>query len=96
MKLVRAVSFILFVVTVLWASSFFLSLQDYRRYVEDYYERCEHERQRALEEYGLHIDFFKAKSYWEWSTGGIISVFGFALLCAWITVVLNRKRLVGD
>jgi len=92
LKWVRAAVIILFVATVLWANSFFLSLQDYRRYVKDYYEKCEQEKQRALEEHGLHVDFWMTKSYREWNSGGITLLFGFLLLCAWITVILKRKN----
>lgn len=79
--------------TLLWAPLFFLSVQDYSVYVEEYYEKCEQEKQRILEKYGLHADFFIPKSYWEWNDGAIMLLFGFVLLCAWITVALKRKNL---
>ena len=95
MKWVRALLPILFIATLLWGVVFFLSLQDYNEYVKDYYERCEQERRRALEEYGLNVDFWGPKSYQKWNNGGVILLFGFALLCVWITIFLKRKNLMA-
>lgn len=96
LKLARAVLIVLFVASVLWAILFFLSLQGYNGYVRDYYEGCEQERQRILEEDGLHVSFWIAKAYWEWNNGGIILLFGFALLWAWIMAVLKGKCLLRN
>ena len=80
---------------MLWGAVFVFRLQDYNEYVKDYYEKCEQARRRALEEYGYHVFLAEAKSYWEWNNGGIISFFGLALLCVWITIFLNKKSLRG-
>jgi hypothetical protein len=82
------------IATVLWGIMFFLSLQNYNEYVKDYHEKCEEARRRGRE-HGLIVDCGIAKSYLEWNNGGIILLFGFAILCGWITIFLKRRSLVA-
>jgi hypothetical protein len=85
---------VLLIATVLWGVLFFFSLQNYNEYVKDYDEECEEARRKGRE-HGLIVDCWIAEPYREWDNGGVILLFGFALLCVWITIFLKRKSLRG-
>ncbi len=74
----------LLVATVIWGALCYGSIQEWRRYVKDFYEECWMEKQRLEAEGGLIVDYGLAQVYWEWNGGGIIFVAGIVLLFAWI------------
>jgi len=85
---------VLLIATVLWSVLFYFSLQDYNEYIKDCEKKCEEARRRGRE-HGLIVDCWVMKRYREWNNGGIILLFGFALLCVWITIFIKRKSLRG-
>jgi len=89
----RTFAVMLLVAMIFWGVLFYQSMQEWRKYVEDYHERCEIERQRVLEEHGLRVDFGLATLYGVWNGGGgVILLGGCVLLCSWIVSALVKKK----
>ena len=88
----RTFAVMLLVATIFWGVLFYQSIQEWRKYVKDYYERCEIERQRVLEEHGLRVYFGLPTLYWAWNGGGVILLSGCVLLCSWIVSALVKKK----
>ena len=80
----------LLILTPFWGVFFYRSILEWNEHVEDYYESFEVERQRVLEEHGLHIDPALTPPYWSWNCGGILLIVGFVLLSTWILTAVQK------
>jgi|GEM_PF-4911589 len=82
-------------ITIVWGLLLHRTMREYGKYIKEYWEKCALERQKALEEYGLRVDFFAPASFLEWKGGVIIVIGGLMLVIVWIVTALSARVCKG-
>lgn len=84
----RVATYVMIVVTVIWAVALYLHIQDYDRY-----------RQEVIEKYlewGGDEEFANEQDFWpifDWGSGQLVLQSGVTILCVWLAVLVGTRLL---